>query len=96
MKQALKGFLCTDEAKMFLVDAHELVLFLQTVCATAGIDPYIDNTDELVATLDEQIKARFSENLQILPVDTDTSMPATKRSEEIFLAISTTEDITVH
>jgi hypothetical protein len=96
MKQALKGFLCTDEARMFVGDTHEMVLFLQTVCMIAGIDPYIDDTDALISSLDEQIKARFSENLQILPVDADTSMPATKHSEEIFLAISTTEDLTVH
>jgi hypothetical protein len=96
MKQALKGFLCTDEAKMFIGDPHEMVLFLQTICMAAGIDPYIEDTNSLVESLDEQLKARFSENLQILPVDADTSMPATKRSEEIFLAISTTEDITVH
>ncbi len=96
MKQALKGFLCTDEAKIFTGDTRELVMFLQTTCMIAGIDPYVDNLDELVSTLDQQIKVRFSENIEIRPVDADTLSPATKKSEEIFLAISTIEDITVH
>ncbi len=96
MKQALKGFLCTEEAKIFIGDSREMVMFLQTTCMIAGIDPYVDNTDELIATLDEQVKARFSENLEIRPIDADTMFPATKKSEEIFLAISTIEDITVH
>lgn len=96
MKQALKGFICSDETPLFVGDTHEMVLFLQTVCLTAGIDPFIDDTDALISTLDEQVKVRFSNQLVVLPVDADTMMPATKKSEEIFLAITPIEDVTVH
>jgi hypothetical protein len=96
MKQALKGFFCSDDVPMIIGDTHEMVLFLQTICISAGIDPYIEDTDELVSTLDEQVKVRFSPELQIFPVDADTSMPATKKSEEIYLAITPINDITVH
>lgn len=96
MKQALKGFICSDEVPLLIGDTHEMVLFLQTACTLAGIDPYIEDTPELVSTLDEQVKVRFSKELMVAPVDADTGMPATKKSEEIFLAISPIEDITVH
>lgn len=96
MKQALKGFLCTEDVKLILGDTHEVVLFFQTAVQVAGIDPYIDDSEMLISTLDEQVKALFSPELQITAVDSDTMTPASRRSEEIFLAISTIEDITVH
>jgi hypothetical protein len=96
MKQALKGFICADEVAFVIGDPHEMVLFLQTAVTMAGIDPYIDDVDELVSTLDEQVKVRFSPELRIAPVDGDTMMAATKKSEEIYLAIIPIKDITVH
>jgi hypothetical protein len=72
------------------------VLFLQTSCQVAGIDPDIEDTAELISTLDEQVKVLFSKELMLSPVDADTMMPATKRSEEIFIAITPINDITVH
>lgn len=96
MKQALKGFSCSDEVHLLIGDPHEMVLFLQTACMTAGIDPYIEDMHELVSTLDEQVKVRFSPELRIFAVDLDTMTPATKRSEEILLVVKTIEDITVH
>jgi hypothetical protein len=96
MKQALKGFLCAEEVKLFLGDTTEIALFLQTSCGIAGINPYIDNLGELVSTLDEQVKVRFSSELQICAIDADTMCPATKHSEEVFLSISAIKDITVH
>lgn len=96
MKQALKGFICSDEVPLLIGDTHEMVLFIQTVCMAAGIDPYIENTESLVSTLDEQVKVRFSRELLVSPIDADTMMPATKKSEEIFLAITPIEDIIVH
>jgi hypothetical protein len=96
MKQALKGFIYADEVALVIGDPHEMVLFLQTVVTSAGIDPYIEDTEELVSTLDEQLKVRFSSQLRIAPVDADTMMPANKKSEEIYLVIIPIEDITVH
>jgi hypothetical protein len=96
MKQALKGFFCSDDVPLIIGDPHEMVMFLQTACMAAGIDPDIEDTDELVSTLDEQVKLRFSTELQLSPVDADTMMPATKKSEEIYLAITPINDITVH
>jgi hypothetical protein len=96
MKQTLKGFICADEVPLFVGDPHEMVLFLQTSCQVAGIDPDIEDTAELISTLDEQVKVLFSKELMLSPVDADTMMPATKRSEEIFIAITPINDITVH
>jgi hypothetical protein len=96
MKQALKGFICADEVSLFVGDPHEMVLFLQTSCSMAGADNGIEDTEYLVSIMDEQVKVRFSPQLMISPVDADTMMPATKKSEEIFLAITPIEYITVH
>lgn len=96
MKQSLKGFICADEVALVIGDTDEIELFLQSACMAAGINPYIEDTDELVSTLDEQVKVLFSRELQVTPIDADTMTPATKKSEEIFLAISSIEDITVH
>jgi hypothetical protein len=96
MKQALKGFICSDEVHLLIGDPHEMVLFLQTVVLAANIDSGIEDLEALISTLDEQVKVRFSPELQISPVDADTMMPVTPKSEEIFLAISPIEDITVH
>jgi tetrahydromethanopterin S-methyltransferase subunit B len=96
MKQALKGFICANDVQMLIGDTHEMVLFLQTAVMAAGVDPYVEDMKELVSTLDEQVKVRFSKELMLAPVDADTGMPATPKSEEIFLAISPIEDITVH
>lgn len=96
MKQALKGFFCSDDVQLLIGDPHEMVLFLQTICISAGIDPDIENTDELISTLDEQVKHRFSAELQVSPVDAYTFMPANRKSEEIYIAITPIKDITVH
>lgn len=96
MKQSLKGFLCPDETKLIIGDPHEMILFLQTTCMCAGIDPYIEDTQELLSVLDEQVKVRFSPELEALAVDGDTLTPASRKSEEIFISISPIKDITVH
>lgn len=96
MKQTLKGFFCSDDVHLLIGDTHEMEVFLQTACLAAGINPYIENTDELVSILDEQVKVRFSTELQLFSLDADTMMPATKRSEDIILAIKPIEDITIH
>jgi hypothetical protein len=96
MKQAIKDFLCDEHVRTLIGDPHELVLFFQTACMAAGIDPYIDDTDELVATLDEQLKTRFSPDLEIEAIDADTGYPATKRSEVVSLLISPVKPITIH
>jgi hypothetical protein len=96
MKRTIKGFLCSDEVKLLIGDTHEMVLFLQTACASAGIDPDVEDLDELVSTLDEQVKVRFSKELWVSAVDLDTMTPANKKSEDIILAITPIEDITVH
>jgi len=96
MKQAIKGFLCSSEVKLLIGDTHEMVLFLQTSCASAGVDPYVEDLNDLVSILDEQVKVRFSPELKLSPIDLDTMMPATKKSEDIILAITPIEDVTVH
>jgi hypothetical protein len=96
MKTSVSGFLCADDVRLIIGDPHEMVLFLQTACAAAGVDPYTDDLFGLIEALDEQVKARFSDKLQVTAIDADTMTPATKRSEEVGIAISSIEDITVH
>lgn len=96
MKQALKGFHCEPETALLLGDTHELELFLQTVCYIAGIDPYIDDTPELLATLDEQVKTLFSPELVVTALDADNLTPASRKSEEIYILISPINHISVH
>lgn len=96
MKQSLRGFQCHPDTLLILEDSKEIVLFLQTACHYAGIDPYIDDVKELISTLDEQIKERFSPELKLTAFDADTLTEATVKSEEIFIRISLINEIMVH
>lgn len=96
MTQTLRGFLYTSDVGLIVGDTIEISLFLQNACAAAGIDPEIENLAELISVLDEQIKARFSPELVVKALDTDTLTDADKYSEEVYIVLSAIEDITVH
>lgn len=96
MKQSFRGFQCHPDTSLIIGDPLEMVLFLQTVCMYAGINSYIEDTQELLSTLDEQIKSRFSPELKVTAYDADTMTEATIKSEEIYIRISPISEIMVH
>lgn len=96
MKAILSGFVCGDEVGLILGDIHELMMFVRTHIELQNTDPYIENLEEFIGELDKEVKSRFSTEIRVIAIDTDTIMHFTKRSEEIIIGIEAIDDIVVH
>lgn len=85
--QQLKGFINSRLNKLFVENDYEIMLFVQTSVLNAGAYEIVDDCDELVSTLNEQIEARFTSEIHVVPFDVETQKPADDTASVIYLSI---------
>jgi hypothetical protein len=91
--QQITGFINSRFNRFFVENDHELVVFVQACAHYADAEDGIENCDEFISVLNEQIGARFSRELHVVPIDAQTGKPADEFSPLIHLSIEPKQKI---
>lgn len=85
--QQIKGFINSRFNRLFVENDHELVVFVQACTHYADAEDGIEDCDEFISVLNEQIEARFSRDLHVVPIDVTTGKRADDSASFIHLSI---------